>query len=270
MTTTHKRSKKIIWLRRFLPMAALLIVGVLLGLLLRPDWPMPAFNAGLQLQGDAVVMTDIVFDGKTDDGHNYHIAARQARRDGGDGAGATQTILRGLTAQLDAPQNPLFLSAQSGIFDQQKNVLILRGQAASNNDADDAEQGQAQLRQGAMRLLANHIKVTFSSAANNAKQSPTHLVARGKVQFIEPTRTATGARADYDVATRRLVMRGDVQLIQHSQTDKGAPKPQTFSGPKLIIDMRSGQAVFGDNDNDAQNNQATPRQRGRVRIQLNP
>ncbi len=269
-TAPHKRTQTIIWLRRGLLLAALFILGGFIFLLIRLDSPPAISIEAIQQQDDGITIINATFDGKSANNRKYHIAVRQAHRTNHN---STQTTLIDLTARLDDATNPLALSAQTGIFDHQNNLLILKG---------NVQLADQQGRQGYFQSLEVNLATRIATTQEKLTiQTPQARIWAQSMQFEEtaqlyhftdmrltlkqkPTQATTpateawAAQATYDIVAEEIIMQGDVRLNQHTETGRG----QKFTGQKLIIDMKTGQYFLsGDNKQD---------KKTRSRIKLTP
>lgn len=85
--------------------------------------------------------------------------------------------------------------------------------------------------QGTMRLTADKLNVTYGDGGAGSGQIR-NIEAEGNVFIANEAETATGDRAEYNVASGMIHMTGDVTLTQGGNVVKGQ---------ELTIDLNSGQ-----------------------------
>ncbi|GLQ35498.1 protein-glutamate methyltransferase [Amylibacter marinus] len=89
--------------------------------------------------------------------------------------------------------------------------------------------GSARVGQGAMRLGADQIQVTYSDTASEISK----VSATGSVVFTNGAENAEADRANYDVAKGLLIMQGNVLLLQGGNA---------FSADTLELDVLNNSA----------------------------
>ncbi|MBU1325986.1 MAG: LPS ABC transporter substrate-binding protein LptA [Alphaproteobacteria bacterium] len=76
--------------------------------------------------------------------------------------------------------------------------------------------GRAEITQGANRLRANRVNLSFGD-----DNGVTRVEAIGEVYFVTPTQTMRGDRAVYDLGTDELIVTGEVILAQGENVVRG-------------------------------------------------
>ena len=100
-----------------------------------------------------------------------------------------------------------------------------------NSDNVAVFRGQVRVKQGAVRMTATELEVTY--ARGGGEGAIDRLKAIGEVVITNGNDTATADEADYDVGASEILMTGDVLLVQGSNA---------IAGDKLRIDLTTGQA----------------------------
>lgn len=90
--------------------------------------------------------------------------------------------------------------------------------------------GQVLIGQGAMRLSADRVTVTY---AQGDQQRISTLKAEGNVTLVSGEDAAEAASADYDVESGNVVLRGNVLLTQGGNV---------LAGDTVTVNLATGQA----------------------------
>lgn len=98
--------------------------------------------------------------------------------------------------------------------------------------------GNVLIVQGAMRLAAAEVRVTYAKAADGTLDTGTidSMTASGGVTLATETEAAEAAEAVYSPQSGELVMTGDVLLTQGGNS---------ISGQTLTIDLNTGAGQMG-------------------------
>ena len=138
-----------------------------------------------------------------------------------------------LTATLLAPaaiaQNVGFGMAEA---DASAAVELTADELSVDQGSGRAEfTGNVLIAQGAMRLAADKVSVTYAKGDQREIES---LEATGNVTLVSGTDAAEAAQAVYQVGSGNIVLTGDVVVAQGENV---------LSGEKVEVNLRSGTAT---------------------------
>ncbi|MDU8942389.1 LptA/OstA family protein [Ovoidimarina sediminis] len=89
--------------------------------------------------------------------------------------------------------------------------------------------------QGAMRLAAGNIRVSYGETGDGGRTEISEMIASGGVTFANGSDAAEASDAVYSPEAGTLVMTGDVVLTQG---------PSVISGERLTVDLGAGTGVM--------------------------
>jgi lipopolysaccharide export system protein LptA len=112
--------------------------------------------------------------------------------------------------------------------------------------------GNVQVVQDTITLKAGHMIVYYNGDSGEISSGASkidRIVVNGNVSLVSGTQSARGETGSFDMASENLVLEGKQVVL--------ADGPNVFTGCKLVVQMKSGEAKLSSCG-------------GRVRIQLDP
>jgi lipopolysaccharide export system protein LptA len=141
-------------------------------------------------------------------------------------------------AALSVAALPVSANAQTSALKGLDTGAPIDVDAARIEIQDNANQavfsGAVVIRQGKLTLKADTVKILYSRKGD-ASPEMQRLDARGNVQLISPSESATANTGIYDVPARIITLIGNVTL------DRGGSK---LKGERLVLNLVSGQTSF--------------------------
>ncbi len=120
------------------------------------------------------------------------------------------------TATFD-PSQPLEVSSDSLSVDQGTGAALFEGNVL--------------IVQGAVRMSAGEVAITYASDDNSTGNGIEALTASGGVTFVTATDAVEASEAIYSIADGSVVLSGEVLLTQGANA---------ISGDRLIVDLEAG------------------------------
>jgi lipopolysaccharide export system protein LptA len=142
-------------------------------------------------------------------------------REPGSASGKSTTGFSLPGSESDAPVE---IEAETLEFDARENVAVFRGDVVTT--------------QGDVVMHSASLRVEF--AGSNGKlgrmESPQSVVAVGDVRIVQGARVASGNRAEFDDAKRRLVLSGDAVLQEGSNQVRGERVIVYLDGGRSVVE----------------------------------